>query len=62
MQIGDENAHLVRMVLDEVFGRGNFAGQIAFSKTASQSTVRYQSVFDLILVYARDAARRSTGH
>jgi len=30
----------------------NFAGQIAFSKTSSQSTTRIQSVFDVLLVYA----------
>ncbi len=32
-QIGDENVHLVRMLMDEVFGRANFVAQIAFSKT-----------------------------
>lgn len=54
VQIGDENIHLVRSLLDEVFGSENFAGQIVFSKTSSQSTTRIQSVFDVLLVYARD--------
>jgi len=39
VQIGDENAHLVRCVLDEVFGSENFCSAIAFKKTASASTV-----------------------
>jgi adenine-specific DNA-methyltransferase len=54
VQIGDENVHLVRSLMDEVFGSRNFAGQIAFNKTSSQSTVRVQSVFDMLLVYARE--------
>jgi adenine-specific DNA-methyltransferase len=54
VQIGDENVHLVRCVLDEVFGSENFSGQIAFAKTSSQSTTSIQSVFDLLLVYAKD--------
>jgi adenine-specific DNA-methyltransferase len=53
VQIGDENVHLVRSLLDEVFGSENFAGQIAFAKTSSQSTTKIQSVFDTLLVYAK---------
>ena len=53
VQISDENLHLVRAVMDEVFGSENFAGQLVFSKTSSQSTARIQSVFDVLLVYAR---------
>ena len=33
VQIGDENVHLVRCLLDEVFGTENFAAQIAFKST-----------------------------
>src|SRR5205823_3895735 len=32
VQIGDENVHLVRNLLDEVFGSENFVGNIAFKK------------------------------
>jgi adenine-specific DNA-methyltransferase len=53
MQMGDENMHLVRSLMDEIFGSENFAGQIVFSKTSSQSTTRIQSVFDVLLVYAK---------
>ena len=35
VQIGDENVHLVRCLMDEVFGRGNFVREIAFAKTGS---------------------------
>ena len=30
VQIGDENVHLVRSLMDEVFGSENFVSQIAF--------------------------------
>src|SRR3954468_19035432 len=33
IQIGDENVHIVRSVLDEVFGSENFVAQITFRKT-----------------------------
>jgi adenine-specific DNA-methyltransferase len=34
VQIGDENVHLVRSVLDEVFGSENFVSLITFKKTS----------------------------
>ena len=33
VQIGDENVHRVRAVMDEVFGEGNFMGHVVFNKT-----------------------------
>ena len=36
VQIGDENVHRVRALMDEVFGEGNFVTQVFF-KTTSQS-------------------------
>jgi adenine-specific DNA-methyltransferase len=53
VQIGDENVHLVRSVMDEVFGAENFAGMISFYKTASQSTVGIPSIVDYLVVYAK---------
>src|ERR1017187_6553864 len=35
VQIGDENVHRVRAVMDEVFGDDNFLSLIAFKKTSS---------------------------
>ncbi|MHB8501296.1 MAG: site-specific DNA-methyltransferase [Candidatus Acidiferrales bacterium] len=54
VQIGDENLHLVRSVLDEVFGSGNQVATIAFVKTTSQTSDVLPPVFDYILWYARD--------
>src|SRR5688500_2873662 len=38
VQIGDENLHRVRSVLDEVFGDANFISQITIVKTTSATT------------------------
>ena len=54
VQIGDENVHLVRNVMDEVFGSENFAGQIAFFKTSSQSTIGIPSIVDYLVLYAKN--------
>jgi len=53
VQIGDENVHRVRAVMDEVFGDENFAGVIAFFKTSSQSTLGVQGVVDYLVIYAK---------
>lgn len=34
LQIGQDNVHLVRCVMDEVFGAGNFVSQISFATTS----------------------------
>src|ERR1035437_2532353 len=38
VQIGDENVHWVRSVVDEVFGNDNFVSDIVFSKTVGQTS------------------------
>ena len=53
VQIGDENVHLVRNVLDEVFSAGNFCGQIVFQKTGGFETDLLARNFDMILWYAK---------
>jgi len=53
VQIGDENVHLVRCILDEVFGSENFISQISFKKTVYQETIYLANVFDQILWYAK---------
>ncbi len=40
VQIGDENVHLARSLMDEVFGSENCASQIAFAKTTGFSGSR----------------------
>src|SRR5437879_817962 len=62
VQIGDENVHRLRAVLDEVFGDANFAGQIAFKTTTgagsfSGGTDVLANVANHILWYARDIER-----
>lgn len=54
VQIGDENVHLVRNLMDEVFGSENFVSQIVFTKTGGFSSAALDGVYDLILWYARD--------
>ena len=54
VQIGDENIHRVRSVMDEVFGQENFISLISFHKTAGKGGVLLDSVDDFILWYARD--------
>lgn len=55
VQIGDENVHLVRCVLDEVFGSENFASLITFTKSPGglQATGRISSRADYLLWYAK---------
>ncbi|MFN6538308.1 MAG: site-specific DNA-methyltransferase [Nostoc sp. EkiNYC01] len=53
VQIGDENVHLVRCLLDEVFGSENFVSQITFSKTTGFSGNYLSSVCDQILWYSK---------
>jgi adenine-specific DNA-methyltransferase len=54
VQINDENLHLARCVLDEVFGRENFVRVICFAKTGGLESSYLKTVFDYILWYARD--------
>ena len=55
VQIGDENVHRLRALMDEVFGASNFVSQIAFVKTTSGSGDRLSNVYDTILWYARNS-------
>lgn len=56
LQIGDENVHRVRVLLDEVFGDENFISQICVHKTSGlQSGSSMPQVVDYVLQYARNA-------
>lgn len=62
VQIGDENVHRVRAVMDEVFGEINFVSLIPFKKTTgagspSGGTEVLASIVDFILWYARDVSK-----
>jgi adenine-specific DNA-methyltransferase len=54
VQINDENLHLVRCLLDEVFGSENFISQIFFQTTSGFNTTTLASLGDYILWYAKD--------
>jgi adenine-specific DNA-methyltransferase len=54
VQIGDENEHLVRSLLDEVFGSDNFVSLITFKKTSGATGEYLGGVSDLIVWYAKN--------
>ncbi len=53
VQIGDENVHRVRSLMDETFGDENFVVIIAVQKTGSQTGAYLQSNVDYILWYRK---------
>jgi len=53
LQIGDENVHRVRALLDEIFGEDNFISMIQVQKTGSQSASLLANTVDFVLWYAR---------
>jgi len=57
VQIGDENVHHVREVLDEVFGAENFCSLITFTKTTGFASELLDSIADYILWYGKDKAQ-----
>ena len=54
VQISDENVHLVRCLMDEVFGNNNFICIMPFAKTASIKANFLASTYDYILWYGMD--------
>ncbi len=54
VQIGDGNVHLVRNILDEVFGSENYCGQISFIKTAALSGTLLSSNYDYLVWFAKN--------
>ena len=57
VQIGDENVHRVRAVMDEVFGEDALVAQIAFRKTSGTGAQYLDSTYDFCLWYAKNPAR-----
>ena len=57
VQIGEENLHYVRELMDEVFGRENLVCTINFSKTTGFAGRYLSSVTDYLVWYARDHDR-----
>lgn len=57
VQISDDNLHVVRNLLDEIFGPENYVSTITFSKTSSASSSGLATVADFIIWYARDSTK-----
>ena len=53
VQIGDENVHRVRAVMDEVFGEANFIDQIVFQTSSGRVSDGLDGVYDAMLWYAK---------
>jgi len=53
VQIGDENVHRVRALLDEIFGEDNFISMIPFVTTTSTGAHLLEGVCDYLLWYGK---------
>ena len=54
VQIGDENVHRVRALMDEVFGEKNFISLITFKKTHYEESDNVSNIADYLLLYAKN--------
>ena len=54
VQIGDENVHRVRALMDEVFGEDNFVSLITIRKTTSEGASLLGSTTDFIIWYGKN--------
>lgn len=54
MQISEENLHLVRTLMDEVFGKDNFITQIYFATTSGFPTKSLSRIGDYLLWFAKN--------
>ena len=54
VQIGDENVHRVRALMDEVFGEENFVALISITKTTSATNDMLAGVADYVAWFARN--------
>lgn len=56
VQISDENLHLVRSLMDEVFGPDNFCGQFAFRTKIPLRTTLVPAIYDHIVWFGKNKA------
>jgi adenine-specific DNA-methyltransferase len=57
VQIGDENVHRVRAVMDEVFGDENFVSQIAYQTTTGRANSNLAAASNYILWFCKIQAQ-----
>ena len=55
VQIGDENVHHVRELMDEIFGVENYVGMVTVAKTTSATSEGLASIADILVWYAKQA-------
>ena len=53
VQIGDENVHRVRALMDEVFGEENFVSEIVYRTTTGKASAALDSTRDFVLWFAK---------
>ncbi len=54
VQIGDENVHRVRGLMDEAFGEDNFVSLIAFNTTTARTAKYLNQIYDYLVWYSKD--------
>ncbi len=57
VQISDDNVHLVRSIMDEVFGRENFIAEIILKTRSTSLAHGIATLNDFIIWYAKDKER-----
>jgi adenine-specific DNA-methyltransferase len=57
VQIGDENVHRVRTLLDELFGAENYISQIRFRRGGFQTSSLLPETYDYLLWFAKDVEK-----
>jgi adenine-specific DNA-methyltransferase len=55
VQISNENLHLIRSIMDDVFGVNNFIGLISFQKKGSQTGDFVPAINEYLIWYSRNA-------
>ena len=53
VQIGDENVHRVRALMDEAFGEDNHVANIVFRKTTGKAGALLDSTYDVVVWFTR---------
>ena len=54
VQIGDENVHRVRALMDEVLGEQDFVTEIKFKTTSNRTSEFLPTIFDSVMFYAKN--------
>ncbi len=57
VQISDENVHLVRNLMDDVFGKDNYVSEVCFQKIYYRGSDFLDNVNDFLVWYAKDKSK-----